>query len=199
MEEGLVSALWEALGASVLAPLFTVVVLPLLYGLVGFNKREQREKAAQALRLDAELARNLGDLARDATDPSDKARLTKMHAHALSDFMGKAQDHFETQADLAAKPEKQYVILPWPRGLFGWIWSFFAVSWFAFFVMALIAVVLSPPSMDAKTGAEAVGFLIGYAIVLGILLGIAMLFRWFAFMSARFGAPKPRRQRQSQS
>lgn len=195
---GLDGDIWSVLGEVILAPLASLVILPLLSGIVGFNQRQQREKAAQELRLDADLARGLAELADKAKDDETRARLNRMHDSAFSDFMEKAQAHFEEQKELEKRPDKRYVILPKPRGFFGVLWSIGAVFWFM--MSALFIAALATVQMDPADGtAEMVGQVIGMLIVVAFPIGVMMFFRWLAFLSARRAGRRDDRRAQAQA
>lgn len=187
----IIDGVLEGIGGGLIAALFPLVVLPMIYALVGANKRERRDRAAEALRLDADIARGLADLSQSAADDAMKARLRAMHDVAMADFVQKAQAHFDLQKSVEAAPEKQYVLLPPPRGFFGLVWSFFAILWVFILtllvVLVAIGVVVNPPPGDTL-----VSLVFGMALLLGIGVGLTMLFRRFAFMSARRAARRAR-------
>lgn len=196
--------LLEAVTSSLLAPIISVIILPVLYGLVGYNKRERRERVAEDLRLDADLARGFAELAERARDPATQDRLRVMHERVLSDFMDKAQRHFQDEQEKKSRPDKKYVILPKPRGLFGGVWSVVAVISFMFAVMGLVTVFILPGQLPEEASEAREAAQVALAVGVSVWLAIGFLFRWLAFTSAKIAAARDTRrpmqqQQQSQS
>ena len=185
----LLSGAWQGVGQSLLAPILTLIVLPVIYGLVGANKRERRERVAQALRLDVDLARGLADLSQTAQDNATRARLKAMHDEAVADFLTKAEEHYEMQRSIGERPYRDKLLLPNPTGFFGFVWSALAIfnSFVAVFLaIAFVILMLSPPE-DRNVYNQAIGF----TFLLVVFIGLTLLFRWAAFRSAKFGFKAP--------
>ena len=78
--------LQDALGQSVVAPLLSLVILPVIYRLVGANKRERREQEQQSIRLIMDLERGLGDLSAAAPTPAERERYGQMRQELLGEL-----------------------------------------------------------------------------------------------------------------
>ena len=182
----LTSILAEALGSGLVAPLVSLVVLPIVYRLVGISKKERREREAQSLRMDMDLARGLHELAEMSPDGESRRAYLDMRAHVMADFLDKARRHFDQEQRLRRDPTSRYLLLPRPRGLFGVIWSIIVVTLTAIALMLIVAVAASVT--QATTTPSAAIFAV--AIIILAFAAPVLLFRWFAFVSARRGLPR---------
>ena len=136
-----------------------------------------------------EMARGLADLSKTAEDPTTKAELKALHDSLVVDFLAKAQQHFEKQKKIEARPSDNSSSYR-RRAFFGMLWSALAIL-FAFFATTAVFGGLIAPF--AAAGDDRIGVdwsALGPVFVAMIVVnGVAMLlFRWLAFMSARWGA-----------
>lgn len=189
------SILTEAFSAGVIAPLVSLIVLPIIYRFVGITKRERREREQAALRMTMDLARGLKELAEATSDPRSRQEYQSMRNHVLADFFEKAKAHFDEERNLIEHPETRYWLLPRPRGLFGGIWAVLTVALSAIGLMLMVGVVIA---IYQDTETEPHIMIISAVILMILILAPVFLFRWFAFISARIGQPT-RGQAQSQA
>ncbi|MEM9724414.1 MAG: hypothetical protein AAF909_02995 [Pseudomonadota bacterium] len=181
--------LQDALSQGVLAPLLSLVVLPIAYRLVGSSKRERREREQQSIRLMMDLERGLGDLAKAANTDAERARFTEMRNDVLGELREKSETFF---AGKRFKPEarERYYLLPTPRGFFSWIWAVLTLIFTALSLMLSVAMVLAAAGQSfspEQDTAYRIGFWIGIALLIFVVFIPAILLRWFTFISHRIG------------
>lgn len=187
----------DALSQGLLAPLLSLVVLPLLYRLVGVSKRERREREQQSLRLMMDLERGLGDLAAAAETPAEQARYRAMRGEVLGELRERTEKYFSTSAAGGAtfqvNRRERYYLLPPPRGIFGYLWSILTILFAALFLMVTAGVIVAAWNDIAAQKNPILVTIVAFILVMGLFLSPVLLLRWFAFVSSRVG-----RQSQSQ-
>lgn len=186
----------DALSQGLLAPLLSLVVLPLLYRLVGASKRERREREQQSIRLMMDLERGLGDLEAAAASPAERSRYQGMRAQVLDELRERTELFFSKNAKFQPERRERYYLLPPPRGLFGYFWSALAILGAALFLMIAVAVFIAGWNDIAAQKRETIVTILSVIVALGLFIAPVLLLRWFAFLSARIGRP---RQSQSQN
>lgn len=199
--------IWELMQGHLLQGLMAVVVIPFFSWLIGRSKRDEHLREEQELRHRMELSRGLFELAAQESDPAARQELETMRTRVHGEFLDRARAQFANagpSGGVSRPVDKKYWVVPKPYGFFGWIWVILAVTNLVVFAVIMLALAFSLPDLFSSTpadGAEFAGQIVGLILVVLIFALPTLLFRWFAFISARMGArSKARRlERQAQS